>query len=143
MPAFLGAEAGPGSLGVDEGENRHVKLLRQLHQAQRLPITFGVGHSKIATKLLLRVATALVADRHHRVVVEARPAADDGGIVAEGAISMQLDEIGEGEADVVGGEGAPRIARDLHSLERREILVDLFPQVGELPLEGLDRLGNA
>src|SRR5215210_6025985 len=100
-------------------------------------------HAEIATQLLLGVTAALMADRHHRVVVEARPPADDCGIVAKSAISMELHEIGEGEADVVGSKRAPWIACYLNSLKRREIPVHLFTQVGELPFEGLDRLGNA
>jgi hypothetical protein len=56
---------------------------------------------------------------------------------------MELDEIGESELDVIGGEWPPRIAGDLHALKRREVLVDFFAQIFELPLEGLDRFRDA
>jgi hypothetical protein len=84
-----------------------------------------------------------VADRHDGVVFEAGPAPDDRRVVAEGAIPVQLDEVGESETNLVGSEGAPRIARYLNPLKGREIPVDLFAQVRELPLERLDRLGDA
>jgi len=70
-------------------------------------------HSKIPLQLLLRVAPTLMADHHHRIVVETRPPADDRCIVAEGAIAMKLDEIGEREADVVRGKRTSRVARNL------------------------------
>ena len=56
---------------------------------------------------------------------------------------MELDEIRERQLDVVGGERPLRIARDLDSLERREVLVDFLTEIGELALEWLDRLRHA
>src|SRR5258705_3710401 len=100
-------------------------------------------HGEVALELLLGVAPALVADRHDGVVIETGPATDDRRVVTEGTITMKLDDVGEGESDVVGGEGTPRIARHLHSLERSEVLVNLFSQIRELPLEWLDRFGHA
>jgi hypothetical protein len=58
-----------------------------------------VGHAEVALQVLLGVAAALVADDHHGLAVQPRPAADDGGILAEGAIAVQqtlckqLDEL--------------------------------------------------
>jgi hypothetical protein len=59
------------------------------------------------------------------------------------AIAVELDEVAERETDVIGCKGALWIARDLDSLKRREIPVDLFTQIGELPLEGLNCFGDA
>jgi hypothetical protein len=76
-----------------------------------------------------------VPDHHHRLPVEPRPPGDDRAVVAEEAVAVELDEVGEGEPEVVEGEGAPARARDLHALQRGEVAVDLEAQVGELLLE--------
>ena len=120
-----------------------MELLGELHQTQRLSIALGMRHAEVALQLLLRVAAALVSDDHYRVVVQTRPTADDRGVVAKCAIAVELDEIGEGEPDVIRGEWALGVARDLHPLEWGEILVDFLAQVVELALERLDRLCHA
>ena len=56
---------------------------------------------------------------------------------------MKLDEVREGELDVVRSERPLWITRDLNSLERSQVLVDFFAEVFELPLERLDRFGDA
>jgi len=56
---------------------------------------------------------------------------------------VELDEVTEGKTDVIRGERTLGVACDLDSLEGREIPVDLFTQIGELPLEGLDSFGDA
>src|SRR6266566_8415593 len=101
-----------------------------------------MGHSKIATQLLLGVAAALMANHHDGIVVQTRPTADDRGVVTVGAIAMKLDEIREGELDVIGRKRPLRIASNLNSLERSQVLVDFFAEVFELPLERLDRFGD-
>ena len=83
LPALLGAEAGPRARRVDERDHRHVELLGELHQAQRLAIALRMRHAEVALEILLRVAAALVADDHHRLAVEARPAADDRRVFAK------------------------------------------------------------
>ena len=95
LAALLGAESGPGARRVDERDHRHVELLGELHQAERLAVALGVRHAEVALQVLLRVAAALVADHHHRVAVEPRPAAHDRRVVAEEPVAVQLDEVGE------------------------------------------------
>jgi hypothetical protein len=36
-----------------------------------------------------------VADQHHRLAVQPRPAADDRLVLAEEPVAVQLDEVGE------------------------------------------------
>src|SRR5437660_498039 len=119
-----------------------MKLLGEFHQPQRLTVTLRMGHTKIAAQLLFRVAAPLVADHYDGVVVQTRPTADDRGVVTVGAIAMKLDEIREGELDVVGGKRPLRIASNLNSLERSQVLVDFFAEVFELALERLDCFGD-
>src|SRR5690606_28302052 len=70
--------------------------------------------------------------------VESRPAANDRGVLAEEAVAVQLDEVGEGELDVVEREGAAHVPRDLHLLEGGEVPVHLRAQLGEAALERRD-----
>ena len=90
-----------------------VELLGELHQPERLAVALGVRHAEVALQVLLGVAALLVADHHHRLAVEPRPAADDGGVVAVEPVAVQLDEVGEDGAEVVegvadaGGGGPP------------------------------------
>ncbi len=84
-----------------------------------------------------------MANHHDGIVVQTRPTADDRGVVTVGAIAVKLDEIGEGELDVVRGERPLRITGDLNSLEGSQVLVDFFAEVFELALERLDCFGDA
>src|SRR6478672_9631910 len=54
------------------------------------------------------------------------------------SIAVQLHEIREAQPDVVQREGALGISCDLHPLKRRQVLIDLGPQVVELPFERRD-----
>ena len=143
LAAFLRAEPRPRSLRVDECKNGNVEFLGELHQPEGLSISLRMGHAEVPLQLLFRVAPTLVPNHHHRIIVEARPAADDRRVITESAIAVQLDEVGERQTDVVSGERTLRVARDLDSLKGREIPVDLFTQIGELSLEGLYGFGNA
>ena len=62
LAALLGADAGIGAGRVDEGEERQLELLGELHQAQRLAIALGARHAEVAQRALLGVAALLVAD---------------------------------------------------------------------------------
>ena len=142
LAALLGAQAGPGAWRVDEGEHRHLELLGQLHQAERLAIALGVRHAEVAPQVLARVAAALVADHHHRLALQPRPAGHDRGVLAEQPIAVQLDEVGEDQLDVVERERTPRAARHLHALQRREVAIDLRAQLAQLPLQRRDHLAE-
>ena len=102
------------------------ELLGELHQAQRLAVALGLGHAEVARDLLLGVAALLVADHHAGLAVEARQPADDRSVVGEGAVAVQLLEIGEQALDVVERVRALRMARDLRDLPRRELAVDVL-----------------
>ena len=80
-------------------------------------------HAVVAPHALLGVAPLLLADDHDRPAVDARQATDDGEVVAEHAIAMQLGEIRADHLDVIQRVGSARMARDLRDLpggERRE-----------------------
>src|SRR5450432_4243023 len=143
LSALLRAQAGPRARRVDERDDRDLVLLRQLHQPKRLAIALGMRHSEIAPEIFLRVAAALVADDHHRIAVEARPPTHDRSVVAVETVAVELDAVREGELEVVEGERPPRIARDLHALQRGEARVDGAPELIQLALERHDLLFHA
>src|SRR5579863_5503900 len=72
--------------------------------------------AKVPVYPLLHVAALLRRDDHHLVAMESGHAADDGGIVAKSAISMNLAEIGEDAFDVIKRLRALRVARQFRLL---------------------------
>jgi hypothetical protein len=101
----------------------------QLHQPQRFAVALGFRLAEIAADLLLRAAPLLVPDHQHRHAVEGAEAADDGRVIPEAAVAMQLDEVLEQALDVVERVGACGVARQLHLLPRRQVGEDLLLQL--------------
>ena len=119
-----------------------MEFFRELHQTQRLSVSLGVGHPEVAPEILFRVATTLVADDHHRFVIETSPPTDDRSVLAKISVAVQLDEVREAQSNVVFGERTLVASCDLDALERREILVNLLAKLSELLLERRDLLGD-
>ena len=138
LVALLGADARIRARRVDERDERQAEALGEPHEAQRLAIALGLGHAVVAAHALLGVAALLVADEHHRAVVEPRRAADDGEIVAIHAIAVQLVEVLEDEAGVVERVGTLRMARELRDLPGREIREDVLRELLALRLQPRD-----
>jgi len=78
-----------------------------------------MGHAEVALDALLGGAALAVADDHHFVVAEAGHAAGYGGIVAKGAIPVNLAEIGKDSLDEVHGVGPLRVAGCFNFRPRR------------------------
>ena len=114
MAAFLCTDAWVGAGCVNEGQDRHGELGRQLHQAQRLAVTFGVTHTEIAMQLLLRIAALLLADHHQWATLEARQAADHRRVVGEAPVTVQFHEIGAEHLDPVQRIRPLRMAGEQH-----------------------------
>src|SRR5690606_34245699 len=72
---------------------------------------------------------------HHAFAVQTRPAADDGLIVTERAVAVQLNEVSERELDVVQRVRPFRVPRELHAVHRRERAIRFLLQACELLLE--------
>jgi hypothetical protein len=113
LPAFLGAHAGIGAGGVDEGQDRQVELLGHVHQAHRLTVAFGPGHPEVVLQAGLGVAALFVAHHHHRHAAEAAKPADHRLVVAEGAVAAQLDEVLDQPSQEVGKVRPVRVAGHL------------------------------
>src|SRR2546426_8243398 len=126
LAALLGVDPRVGAGRVDEGEHRERELLGQLHQAQRLAVALGLGHAEVAQDLLLGIAALLVADDHAGRVAEARQAADDRGVVGEGAVAVQLLEMREQHLHIIQRVRPLRMARHLRHLPGRQLAVDVL-----------------
>jgi hypothetical protein len=88
--ALLGLDARVGGRRVDEHDDRPAELLGELHRAQRLAVALGPRVAEVAEDLLLGVAPLLVADDEHRLAAVLGEAGDDGVVVGEAAVAVQL-----------------------------------------------------
>ena len=93
-----------------------VNFFGQAHQTHRFAVAFGARHTEIAQDFFFGIAAFLMADHHHTLPVETRQAADDGTVVGEHAISVQLFKIGEQGFDIVQRVRALRMACHLRNL---------------------------
>ena len=114
----------------------------ELHEPERLAVAFRARHAEIAPHVVVDVLPLAVTDQHHLHAVERREPADEGGVVAEVAVAVQLEEVGEDEGDVVGEDRSLGMPRDLDGLHRRQVLVDLLHALAALGLEPGDLGGH-
>ncbi len=81
-----------------------------------------------------------MADDENRLALVERGAGDDGVIVGEAAIAVQLDEVGEQALDVVERGRARRVPRHLHALPRRQVAVEIAAHGVDAAFEPRDLL---
>ncbi len=81
-----------------------------------------------------------MADDHHRTPVKAPEATDDGMVVGEGPIPVQLLKVIENALDVVHQVGALGVSRKLKDLPGCKFGEDGLRKVLALALEPLDLL---
>src|SRR3546814_3468616 len=72
LTALLGADAGIGAGRVDQGDDRQMKAVGQLHQTARLAIALGPRHSEVMGDAGVGIGALLMPD-------------DDAGPAAEPA----------------------------------------------------------
>src|SRR5204863_1580507 len=68
---FLSADSRVSTGRVDEGNDREPELVGQLHQPQRLAVTFRVRGTEVAQDVLFGIAALLGADHHDLVLAQA------------------------------------------------------------------------
>ena len=103
LATLFGVDTGVGSGGVEQGNDRAVELGREAHHAQRLPVSFGLGHTEITVELLFSVAAFLLAEDHHRASFKHRHSGDDSGIIGVGAVAVQLQKRRAEPVNVIEG----------------------------------------
>src|SRR2546429_9764611 len=94
--------------------------------------------TEIANHIFFCDATLLVSDNDAALRAKCGQTARHRSVVGEAAISMQLNPICKAPFDVVHGERALRMPRDLHTLPRSEIAVNFSSCVTKLFLNRLD-----
>ena len=142
LAALFAADARIGAGRIDERDDRQAETLGGAHQAQCLAIAFGLGHAVVAAHALLGIAPLLLADDHDGRPSMPRQAADDGQVVAEHAVAMQLGEIRADHVDVVERIGPARMARELRDLPGRQRREDGGGELPALLLQARDLLGD-
>ncbi len=130
LAALFGADAGVGAAGVDEGDDGEAVFFGELHAAEGFAVAFGVGHSPEAFEAFFGVAAFLVADEHDLVSAEAGESAEDGGVVAECAVAVDLAEVAADHFDVVFEERALGVAGDLDGFPGGQVVVGFSQQRG-------------
>jgi hypothetical protein len=95
----------------------------------------GLGEAEVAVHLLLRVASLLVPDNHHRLAVEARRTAYYRVIIAIITVAMQFNELGEHEIDIVLGKGAVDVPCHLRGLPPGEVRKNIGTHLLDTALE--------
>jgi hypothetical protein len=135
LATFFRADAGIRAGRVDEGEDRQLEALGELHEAQRLAVTLRTRHAEVALDLAFGVAAFLVADDDDAAAIDARDAADDRRVVRVGAIAREFVEFLADDADVVERVRPRRMARQLRHLPRREVAEDLGGLHAQLALQ--------
>jgi hypothetical protein len=71
---------------------------------------------------------------HNGNLAQASGATNDSRIIPEQTIAVKLYEIVEDKLDVIEGEWAVKVARQLHSLIGRELAVNIFSNLRHLDL---------
>ena len=142
LAALFGIDARIRAGGVDKGQDRHLEALGHFHQAAGLAVAFRLGHAEVAAHLFLYVTAFLVTDDHHRPAVQARNAADDGGIIGKMAIAVQLFKVGKNVTDIIQRIGPLRVARHLGNLPAAQVAENALGQGLALLLQPSDFFGD-
>src|SRR5258708_22772181 len=119
LPALFGVEAGISAQRVHQSNDGTVELRGQFHHAHGLAIALGFGHAPVAEDLLLSVAAFLLADHHHRTLVEPAHACYDGVVVGKEPVAMNLTEVREQALDVIERMPSLGVTRQLHAIPTR------------------------
>ena len=138
LAALLGADAGIGAGGVDEGDHRQAELVGQVHQPHRLAVALRPGGAEIVLDAGGGVVALLVADHHHRRAAKPAQPADDGLVVAEFAVAAQLDEILDQAGDVVDEVRPLGMAGDLRLLPAVQVGIGLPAHPRRAVAQGVD-----
>ena len=79
MTALLGADARVGPRRVDEGDDRQLQLLRELHLLERLAVALWMSAAEVAGEAVLYGLTLTVADEQEAGFAHGGEAGHDRG----------------------------------------------------------------
>ncbi len=115
LAALFGSYAGIGSGEIEEGEDGAVEFFGDAHGAEGFAVALRLGRAELAGDTLFEGAALEVADDEDRLSVEEGHAAAHRRVIAEGAVAVNLAEIGKECFDEVHGIGALRVPGQLGS----------------------------
>ncbi|OPZ63735.1 MAG: hypothetical protein BWY83_03344 [bacterium ADurb.Bin478] len=135
LAALLSADARIRARRVDQTDHRPFKPGSQFHQPQRFAIALRMRHAKVTTELFLGLARFLMADHHHRLLLQTADAGDDGRVITEETVAVQFNEIGDHRLDVIQRVRPVGVTGQLHPLPARQFRIDLGAQAHDLRFE--------
>src|SRR5712664_2524924 len=137
LPAFFRVNSRIRARCIDQRNNGPAKLRRELHHAQRLPVTLWFWLAKIANQTLFRVASLLMADDRHWAPVESSEARNNGFVVGVAAIPVQFNKVREKQVDKVQRVRPLLVPRDLRALPWPQMRVELAPEFRDVAAKTL------
>ena len=106
---------GSGARGIHEGDHRQAQAFGQLEQAAGLAVALRMGHAEVAADVLLHLVALLVTQEHDPMVAHGGEATDQGWIVTEAPVAVQLDHVAGHAPHQLEGMGSLDVARHLHA----------------------------
>jgi hypothetical protein len=123
------AFAGIGTGGIDQGHNRDVEAVGQVHETDGLTIPFGARHAKVAFDPRRGIVALFMADHHHRASVEPSKSAHNGMVVSEVSVAGKRCVFGEQSFDIVFAMWAIWVPGNLTFPPWREVFVEVFQKL--------------
>ena len=122
--------------------HRELEPVGEPHQALRLAVALGPRHAEIVLDARIGVVALLLAHDHDAAAVQPAEPADDGEVLAEGAVAGERRVVGDQPVDVALGVRALDMARHLDPLPRRQLGVGRAQQPLHLVLQAHDFVGD-
>ena len=93
LSAGLGLNTGESAGCVNKTNNRHIKLVCQVHKALRFAIAFGLGHSEIIFDAGFNIVALFLSEHNDRNIFETADTSDHRLIIGKTAITGQRCKI--------------------------------------------------
>src|SRR5690606_35839106 len=93
LSALFCFQTGISARSVYKRYNRLVKLLCQLHQAQRFAVTLRIGHTKVAQLTLFGIYALLMTNKHYRLSINLSKATHNGFIIPHISVAKKLSKL--------------------------------------------------
>ena len=127
LSPFFGLLARRRALGIDQRDQRKAQLLGEPHNARGLAVPLRMRAAEISLDVLPRVAPLGMADQRGGPTVHQSETGDDRGVVAEPAVSMELDKLTHQPGHVILYLRSSGVSGQQHRLPGRGVAGDLFP----------------
>ena len=142
LPALLSPDTRIGAGRIDQGQNRQLKTLGELHQPHSLSVALGVGHAEIMAHPPFRIRALFMPNHHDRATAKPRQPPLDRLIITKIAVTRQRRIVVEEHLDI-GAEMRPLgMSRHLSLLPGRQLGICLAKQLVSALLQPLDLISE-